>query len=103
MNKLLLALLLISNVASAGDYAEATNTRKLCTSMGAVAGMAFDAKGRGEPIETMLAKSEKYPPKVQKDFKVAAEIGYERTDKKDAHMAAWASCMDTYSGKSSNW
>ena len=92
MNKLLLALLLTSASAHAGDYSMAVKEQQFCEHIGNVAKTAFGVKRAGISFEEFKTHVKPEWEKLKIDQAIA---GYNADDAKSAYMNAWAACMDT--------
>lgn len=94
---IILSTCLVS-IAQAGNYSDAVSRGRFCSSMGGMARTVFEARQRGEPKQKYLdlaASAMNTGDRGDAMIRFAIDYGYDQaTDGKDAHMKAWANCMD---------
>lgn len=100
MNKLMIiaTMAVYANIALAGTYSDAVSRERFCSSIGGMARVVYEARLRGEPKQKYLdlaASSMNTGDRGDAMIRFAIDYGYDQaSDGKDAHMKAWANCMD---------
>lgn len=84
--------------AQSSRYSNAVARGEFCSSMGGIARVTFEGKQKGDPKEKFLkmaASQLDAGDRSAEMLRFAIDYGYDQAaDAKDAHMKAWANCMD---------
>lgn len=88
----------LATAAQAGPYQNAEARQDYCSNLGGMAGAVFQGKQEGKPKQRYLDLAAKQLAENDKNaelIRFAIDHAYdEATDRKSAHMKAWAYCMD---------
>lgn len=95
---MILAALCTSQAFAQSSYTHTAAKRSYCSSMGGISRVVFEGKERGDSKEKYLDMSKSMLDAGDRSAEIlrfSIDYGYDKaTDSQDAHMSAWANCMD---------